>query len=150
MAKKSTQKPASPSRSKRSRSYASMAQDILSSPVAREVVAALMVYAAASLIKGQARNGSMTGKFARDLGSAGSFAFGTLGEIGSLSLGQAMDILRSHWPSEDVESDLAEPASRRGSRPARKPRSRSRARPGGSTRTRGSNTDTLPNGVGMN
>ena len=102
-------------RGKRTRSFKSVGQGIIDSPMAREVLAAVLVYAAANMIKDFRRKDSTSSRLLHDLGGLGSQA---IGQLGGLSIGKALDTLVSHWRDErpnGSEGNGSSPSRRRAS-----------------------------------
>jgi hypothetical protein len=107
----------------------STANDMFASPIARELLAAALVHAAATLVSTQSAKGSTTRRLASDLTDAGLQA----GKLGSITIGQAVDTLLGYWSktrsgSHAAANELRErPRKSRKTSKGRKPAVKNRA-----------------------
>jgi hypothetical protein len=118
MAKRSTRKSSS------LRSVRPAAARLLSHPLARELIAASLVYAAASMIRGQTKSGSLSRRLMQDPGqatdamrnAAGDIAGGLGGMIQDArqAITTALEALMQHFSNPETSSAMA--GSRKGAR----------------------------------
>ncbi len=88
----------------------STAKDMFANPIARELLAAALVHAAATIVQNQSAKGSTTRQMFSDLGDAGMEA----GKLGSVTIGQAVDSMLGYWNRTRSGS---EPVARRKKKP---------------------------------
>jgi hypothetical protein len=84
----------------------STAKDMFANPIARDLLAAALVHAAATIVQNQSAKGSTTRQMFSDLGDAGMEA----GKVGSMTIGQAVDSMLGYW---NRTRSRGEPVARR-------------------------------------
>jgi hypothetical protein len=107
---------------------------LFSHPLARELLAASLVYAAASIIRGQAKSGSLSHRLMQDAGHATDAMRNAAGGLGSIvrdahqAITPALETLMQHFSQPESSSTEAGPrtgaggAERRRSKPRNSPR----------------------------